>query len=501
MLARGVCLRVVVAVGLLVLGARPGAATTFHTNTSPSALETRIRLPPTDTSLNINTTNYSGDPILTTYTWPDYTVANAIVMQFDLSLLPPGAVIHQATLHLTLVTSDQSLDPTYAVSVHKIVNRNPVIERATGETADGTTAWTPNGCCYNGVPLAQADISPLYDQQLLDKNPGDKSWTVTPMVQEWLQNPSSNFGLLLNSDATKPRDRFRYFASVEASPVNARPFLEIAYTLPAEPDTNPPDPSIVFESDWDTAVGTSTAAITDGGKWPNYWEFNRGATVQLLAVVQDPSGVAGRNALRVQQRGSSYAANIQLDDFVAPSQDFYLRFYMMNDDTSGSADHVATVDTWKYSNLTYLRKSSGANDWRSTMSMYGCGEHYPLNHWSPPVRLVRGVWYRFEYFVHFVDPTHIQVHPRVYDANGSLLYADADFRQQDYKSGGTWNGRDDWTLASYYEAGYSFCVDPTFVNDFALGNNGQYGAIDTGAFWYFAAVQIRTDTWPGPASR
>src|SRR5207245_4764618 len=29
---------------------------------------------------------------------------------------------------------------------------------------------------------------------------------------------------------------------------------------------------IIFDSKWDTAVGTSTNAVTDGARWPNYWE-------------------------------------------------------------------------------------------------------------------------------------------------------------------------------------------------------------------------------------
>ena len=37
---------------------------------------------------------------------------------------------------------------------------------------------------------------------------------------------------------------------------------------------------VLFESTWDTAVGASTTnAVTDGGRWPNYWEFNNDTTV------------------------------------------------------------------------------------------------------------------------------------------------------------------------------------------------------------------------------
>ena len=263
---------------------------------------------------------------------------------------------------------------------------------------------------------------------------------------------------------------------------------------------------VLFQSNWDTAAGTSTTAVTDGGRWPNYWEFNNGTGVQLISVVS--GGPNGHNALRVQQRGSTFAANVQINDVVPLATDFYVRYYMRNDDTSGSGDHIVTPDTWGYPNLTYMRKYSGASGWNFVVSMYGCGFVYPISHWGPSLKLANGQWYRFEYYVHYVDATHIQVHPRVYNAAGALILSDADFLQEDYLAGGTWNGRQDWTLASYYAGGFTFCVDPGVathagghnLTNFGMGNNGNFGAADTGLYWYFAAVQIRNDTWPGPDS-
>ena len=188
-----------------------------------------LRLSPEDTSLNLDAINYSRDALLTTYTWPDVQVANAVLMKFDLSALPADAFVTGATLHLALVQSDTAADPTYSVSLHKVLGRTPAIATATGFTADGATNWTPNACCSNGVPLAQADISAAYDQRALDKSRGFKTWTLTTMVQEWLADPSSNRGLLLNSDASKPHDRFRFFASMEHPDVSLRPFLEITF--------------------------------------------------------------------------------------------------------------------------------------------------------------------------------------------------------------------------------------------------------------------------------
>jgi hypothetical protein len=244
---------------------------------------------------------------------------------------------------------------------------------------------------------------------------------------------------------------------------------------------------VILESNWDTATGTSNNAVTDGGRWPNYWEFNNGSGVQLMSVVT--GGPGGHNALRVQQRGSTFAAVVQIDDFLPQSTDYYVRYYFKTDDTSSAGDHIATVDSYNYSNLTFMRKYGGATTWKFVMSMYGCGGSYPYVHWGPPP-LLNGQWYRFEYFVDFVDANHIQVHPRVYDAAGALILSDANFLQEDGAG----------SLATWYASGKNFCVQPTWVNDFSVGNNGQASAVDTGKYWYFAGVQLRTDTWPGPVS-
>lgn len=197
--------------------------------TPPAALV--ARLVPQDTSLLLNATNYSAHGVLMTYTWPDRRVANAAVLKFDLSSLPSGAVVHDATLRLALVESDAALVSTYTVTAHKIVGRNPAIDKATGHMADAATGWTATACCHDNVPLAQADISPAYDTRAIDQALGEKTWTLTQMVQEWLADPSSNFGVLLNSDAAAAADRYRYFASAEHAAESLRPVLQITYSV------------------------------------------------------------------------------------------------------------------------------------------------------------------------------------------------------------------------------------------------------------------------------
>jgi Bacterial Ig domain len=227
------------------------------------ALTTRngiARLSPQDTSLVLNATNYSADTRLMTFTWPDRQVANAILMKFDFSALPAGAIVQQATLYLALVESDATADATYTVTAHKIVGKNPVLTAATGYTADGVTQWTPNPCCSASVPLAQADISPAYDSRSIDKTPGYKAWVLTVMVQEWMANPATNAGLLLNADASKLLGRYRYFASVEHADTTLRPYLQITYTVPAAVDRTPPTVALTVPAPGAHVAGLVTVA-------------------------------------------------------------------------------------------------------------------------------------------------------------------------------------------------------------------------------------------------
>src|SRR5439155_7944541 len=120
--------------------------------------------------------------------------------------------------------------------------------------------WTPNTCCSNGIPMAQADISAPYDTQAIDKTLGFKSWTLTTMVQEWLALPGTNFGLLLNADTTKLRDRYRYFASMENTTVSLRPYLTISYTQGPPTDTVPPTVSITAPAGGTTLFGAATVS-------------------------------------------------------------------------------------------------------------------------------------------------------------------------------------------------------------------------------------------------
>jgi hypothetical protein len=276
-----------------------------------------------------------------------------------------------------------------------------------------------------------------------------------------------------------------------------------AITVTALPP--PPAPGVVFESKWTTALGNARTAVTDGGAWDQFSDFGQG---RILAVVSGgPAGYA--NALRVTQEGETGgAAYLQRNNFLTAGTDFYVRYYMRNDDVnSGSYDHI--VSAWFAPvppvSLWYMMKGAAGGGWGVGMASNGNGgdsDHYPVYGWqlrgpNNTSILPNGRWYRFEYWVHFVTATTMQFHVRIYDDANTLLYTDADMRQLDYGSA-VWNGSNTWTLASFYAAGHTMTIDPLKIVDFGMGNNAQAGTVNTGQYWYYAGVQIRTDHWPGP---
>ena len=190
----------------------------------------------TDTFINLNEQTNSDSSQLNTYTWPENAPANAVLIKADLSGLPDDAKIQSATLWL--YQTEAGGDASYDVSVHKIINYNTDLNSANGYTYNGINDWSPSSACYNDIPLAQADIAAAEDVKALDQELGYKQWNIAGMVQAWVDNPDTNYGLMINSDDTASADSHRFFAASEAADAGTRPKLEITFTT--EPE-NPND--------------------------------------------------------------------------------------------------------------------------------------------------------------------------------------------------------------------------------------------------------------------
>lgn len=175
-----------------------------------------------DTYLNTNDINYSNDSeAIKTYTLPTNTAANRIAMKWDLLALPQDAII-EATLSLYMYGFEKTGgDDNYEITAHKIINHNPVISSCTWNTYDGTNSWT------GGANGGEQDMAPVESSTIVDKTAGYKNWDITQMVQEWVDNSSTNFGLILNADTSAASESNRYFRPSENSNQDQRPFLTI----------------------------------------------------------------------------------------------------------------------------------------------------------------------------------------------------------------------------------------------------------------------------------
>jgi len=176
----------------------------------------------TYTNAGSSTGNFSTDVTLNTYTWPADTVANTTIIKWDLSALGTDVVIAEATLYLYQVSSGG--DAAYDVGVHKIINVDPNITTCTWNTYDGTNSWS------GGADGGQNDIASAEDTPAVNRTDGEyKTWRVTNMVQNWVSVPSSNYGMLVNSDGVASVDSYRFFASTDDVNSAIRPKLFITY--------------------------------------------------------------------------------------------------------------------------------------------------------------------------------------------------------------------------------------------------------------------------------
>ena len=156
------------------------------------------------------------------------------VLRFDLSSIPSGSTVSSVTLTLTMsrtqaVAEDVSLHPLLADWGEGTSNPGGQEGEGNPSTTDDATwihtfypgpTWTTPGGDYGGVASATALVS----------GNGPYTWSSPGMVldaQDWLDNPSNNFGWIVIGDEATQKSAKR-FNSRENS--GNWPNLEITYT-------------------------------------------------------------------------------------------------------------------------------------------------------------------------------------------------------------------------------------------------------------------------------
>jgi len=188
------------------------------------------------------------------------------LVKFDLSAIPQEARIRSAALRLYVDSLRGEPPETLDISAYK-VNKNWEVTEATYHQARQDTSWALPGC--NGIPYDR-EGAPSSVYIIEDINTWC-SFDVTAATQQWLENPTTNEGVVLKSGSYIGWGWYE-FSSAEHDDPGQRPELIVVYeytpptptptaTSPVTPTgTRPPGPSIT-----PTPTGTLAASPTVDG--------------------------------------------------------------------------------------------------------------------------------------------------------------------------------------------------------------------------------------------
>ncbi|MBN1220249.1 MAG: DNRLRE domain-containing protein [Anaerolineae bacterium] len=213
------------------------------------------------------TTNYGIEPTMGAG-YDNYTAERRLrhrsLLDFNVAtFLPPGTVIHQATLRLYMVGYCDTGSTTYRA--HRI-----------------SSDWSEMGVTWNNQPpLAEG-----YGSRVIPA-PSPWGWytfNVTSLVQAWINGVYPEYGIMIQGPESPPYAcAFRDFLTKGGGGVSSAPELIVDYTLPApainvsknnvtffhQCDTPGPIPQTIAVQSNDATLHNWTASVTGGSGWLN----------------------------------------------------------------------------------------------------------------------------------------------------------------------------------------------------------------------------------------
>jgi len=143
-----------------------------------------------------------------------------ILIQFNLSTLPPGAVVRDAQLQLYMYAANGGNFNAEARALIASWDEGT----ATWNDRQAGTAWTSPGGDYGGY---------IEDSIVLDNVAGWRTWNVKRLVDNWVRGLQPNYGLIIVPSNNGASDRTFYSSDYAADPT-LRPKLFISYQVNGE---------------------------------------------------------------------------------------------------------------------------------------------------------------------------------------------------------------------------------------------------------------------------
>lgn len=142
------------------------------------------------------------------WTWGGIQGESKAYFQFNLSAIPTTATIKKATLTLQEVST--GLNPSDSVYIFKIIQ-----------------TWDPALTTWDNPPVYNS-TQKIVDPKDLDNSNTTTNYDITTYVQDWVNNPSQNFGMLVQIANQSLYHGYQVYNMEDVNPAN-RPKLVVEY--------------------------------------------------------------------------------------------------------------------------------------------------------------------------------------------------------------------------------------------------------------------------------
>lgn len=250
-------------------------------------------------------------------------------------------------------------------------------------------------------------------------------------------------------------------------------------------------PTLVFDSPWSTATGTTDNALGDGGVWDAF--SGSGRALCLNVVANSGLGFTKTTNVFRMETIEGESGLVIANNAVTQQTDFWGQVYVMNTETNPDNImlHCGTLLPVGSIQLAWLARWPGATTFRLGVRPAG------TPHSRYYVTLSNGVWYRYAWSIVFQSSTQFRFYPEVYSyddgdptAPGTLLFDYTDFIYEGIAS-----------LADFYNGGgYLSCSDLAGMRDLGLGSEDQSSWTTPAGYLYAASMRL-SETGPiGPGA-